>query len=75
LGPHNEPHRWPRESSAALLTDGWILITGDDGANAPLATAEFFNMDGSISPAAAMNVARSRHISVVLQDGPNGYKR
>ncbi len=44
-------------------------ITGGDGASAPLATAEFFNTDGSISPAATMNVACSRHISVVLQDG------
>src|SRR2546427_9316482 len=56
-------------SSAALLTDGRILITGGDGASAPLATAEFFNTDGSVSPAAPMNVARSKHISVVLQDG------
>src|SRR2546422_7427077 len=56
-------------SSAALLTDGRILITGGDGASAPLATAEFFNTDGSVSPAAPMNVARSGHISVVLQDG------
>src|SRR3989454_12344368 len=56
-------------SSAALLTDGRILITGGDGASAPLATAEFFNGDGSVSPAAPMNVARSNHISVVLQDG------
>src|SRR5260370_17518195 len=57
-------------SSVALLTDGWIPITGGDGASAPLATAEFFNTDGSISPAAAMNVACSRHISVVLPSAP-----
>ncbi len=56
-------------SSAALLSDGRILITGGDGARGPLATAEFFNTDGSVSPAAPMNVARSGHISVVLQNG------
>src|SRR5467141_1538650 len=56
-------------SSAALLSDGRILITGGDGASGPLATAEFFNTDGSVSPAAPMNVARSGHISAVLQDG------
>src|SRR2546426_3749639 len=56
-------------SSAALLSDGRILITGGDGASGPLATAEFFNTDGSVSPAAPMNDARSGHISVVLQDG------
>ena len=56
-------------SSAALLSDGRILIAGGDGASGPLATAEFFNTDGSVSPATPMNVARSGHISVVLQDG------
>jgi Kelch motif protein len=56
-------------SSAALLSDGRILITGGDGASGPLATAEFFNTDGSVSAAAPMNVARSKHVSVVLQDG------
>jgi hypothetical protein len=52
-----------------LLSDGRILITGGDGASGPLATAEIFNTDGSVSPAAPMNVARSGHISAVLQDG------
>src|SRR5713101_3143502 len=56
-------------SSAALLADGRILITGGDGASGPLATVEFFNTDGSVSPAAPMNAARSKHISVVLSDG------
>src|SRR5947209_12140425 len=56
-------------SSVALLSDGRILITGGDGANGPLATAEFFNTDGSVSAAAPRNVARSKHVSVVLQDG------
>ena len=56
-------------SSAALLSDGRILITGGDGASGPLATAEFFNSDGSVSPAVPMNIARSKHISVVLHDG------
>ncbi len=57
------------DSSAVLLQDGRVLITGGDGASGPLATAEFFNTDGSVSPAVPMNVARSGHISVVLQDG------
>ncbi len=56
-------------SSAALLSDGRILITGGDGAGGPLATAEFFNSDGSVSPAVPMNAARSKHNSLVLQDG------
>src|SRR2546428_2901908 len=56
-------------SSATLLSDGRILITGGDGASGPLATAEFFNRDGSVSAAAPINVARSKHISIVLKDG------
>ncbi len=56
-------------SSAALLSDGRILITGGDGASGLLATAEFFNTDGSVSAAAPMNVARNKHISIVLKDG------
>ena len=56
-------------SSAALLSDGRILITGGDGASGPLTTAELLNTDGSVSAAAPMNVARSGHISAVLQNG------
>jgi hypothetical protein len=59
----------PAGASAVLLADGHILITGGEGTSGALATAELFGADGSVSPAAAMNVARSKHISVVLQDG------
>ena len=56
-------------ASAALLPAGRLLITGGDGANGPSTSAELFNGDGSFSPAAPMRVARSKHVSVALQDG------
>src|SRR5712692_5705043 len=55
-------------ASAALLQDGRILLTGGDGTSGPSATAEFFGTDGTFSPAAPMNVARSNHTAVVLKD-------
>jgi uncharacterized repeat protein (TIGR01451 family) len=56
-------------ASEAFLPDGRVLITGGNGPNGPLATSEFFDIDGTFSAAAPMNVARSNHISVVLRDG------
>ncbi|PYX47611.1 MAG: hypothetical protein DMG79_13520 [Acidobacteria bacterium] len=56
-------------ASAALLSDGRILIAGGDSGSGPLTLAESFGSDGTVSSAAAMNVARSRHFAVVLNDG------
>src|SRR6266403_3748925 len=57
-------------ASAALLKNGGVLITGGDPGNGPVASADLFNSDGSVSPLAApMNNPRSNHISATLQDG------
>lgn len=57
-------------SAAVLLLDGRVLVTGGtDASGTPLATAEFFNSDGSFSSAPSMSFARSGHTATVLQDG------
>src|SRR5882724_1872826 len=57
-------------ASAALLQNGSVLITGGDAGSGPVASADLFNSDGSVSPLAApMNNPRSNHISATLQDG------
>ncbi len=56
-------------ASAALLPDARILVTGGDPGTGPLATADFFGTDGTISAAPPMVNARSQHVSVALQDG------
>jgi len=59
-------------AAAAALPDGRILFTGGDpllAGSTPLATAEFFNPDGSFSVAPSMNYARSKHTATVLPDG------
>src|SRR6266403_1800944 len=57
-------------ASAALLKNGGVLITGGDPGNGPVASADLFNSDGSVSPLAApMNNPRSNHVSATLQDG------
>src|SRR5713226_3695113 len=53
-------------TATVMLSDARILITGGDGANGPLQSAEFFAPDGTVSSAAAMNVVRSRHFAVIL---------
>src|SRR5262249_2888340 len=57
------------DASAALLQDGRILVTGGDPGTGPVASAEFFNIDGTVSVAPPMIYARSKHISVALADG------
>src|SRR6266853_2600022 len=56
-------------ASAAPLADGRLLITGGNGADGPLVTAEILGADGAFTSAASMGVFRSNHISVVLTDG------
>jgi len=56
-------------ASAALLPDGRILVTGGDPRTGPVATADFFGTDGTISAAPPMINARSQHVSVTMQDG------
>ena len=55
-------------ASAVVLDDGSLFVSGGDGANGPLASAEIFS-SGSFSSAGSMSVARSHHASVQLQDG------
>ena len=55
--------------AAALLPDGRILMTGGDAGSGPLASADFFQADGTVVPAPAMAIARSSHFSVTLHDG------
>ena len=56
-------------ASAALLQDGRVLVTGGDSGSGPVATADFFAADGTISAAPPMVNARSKHVAVTLQDG------
>src|SRR5437867_6808227 len=55
-------------ASAAVLSDGRVLITGGSGSDAALATAELY-VNGSWSAVAPMSVPRSGHQSVALSDG------
>lgn len=55
-------------SASVLLPDGRILLIGGDGGSGALSSAELFGTDGAVTPAAAMNVARSRHFAVVMSD-------
>src|SRR5579863_2007444 len=55
--------------AAALLQDGRILVTGGDPGTGPVASADFFQADGSVVPAPPMVNPRSSHFSVTLQDG------
>src|SRR6266568_5080114 len=56
-------------ASAALLSDGRVLITGGNGVAGPLASAEFLNIDGSFTAAPSMQFARAGHSSTVLSNG------
>src|SRR5437764_541492 len=56
-------------ASAALLSDGRVLITGGTGVAGPLASAEFLNTNGTFTAAASMQFARAGHSSTVLSDG------
>src|SRR5258706_232603 len=56
-------------ASAAQLQNGSVLITGGESGSGPVASADIFNTDGSISTVAPMNNLRANHVSVVLQDG------
>ena len=56
-------------ASSVLLSDGRTLFIGGDGGSGPVQSVEIFGTDGTVSAAAAMNVARSRHFAVVLRNG------
>src|SRR5579863_1027002 len=56
-------------ATAVLRSNGSILITGGNSGSGPLQSGELFGTDGTVSPAGAMNIARSRHFAVALSDG------
>jgi N-acetylneuraminic acid mutarotase len=57
-------------ATATLFPDGRLMIVGGTDANGePLATAEFYNADGSVSSAPSMSIARSGHAAIFLYDG------
>ena len=56
-------------AAAVLLADGRVLITGGDVNGVPSSSAEFFNIDGSITSAASMSTARSGHSALLLPSG------
>ncbi len=53
----------------AVLSDGWLLISGGADANGPTATADRFGTTGSWSAAGSMNSRRSYHSCALLPDG------
>src|SRR5260370_22151593 len=67
--PSNSLAEGRSASSAAVLQDGRILFAGGTGASGPLASAELFNTDGSISSAPPMQNPRAYHTDAVLRDG------
>src|SRR5579864_5604169 len=54
-------------AAAALLPDGRILVTGGDMGSGPVTSADFINVDGTISAAPPMIFARSKHVTSALQ--------
>ncbi|HKS66090.1 MAG TPA: kelch repeat-containing protein, partial [Candidatus Acidoferrales bacterium] len=56
-------------AAASLLSDGRILVTGGNSTAGSLASADFFNADGSITAAPPMVYSRAGQVSVTLQDG------
>jgi hypothetical protein len=56
------------DACSALLPDGRVLVTGGSGSAGVLATAEFFNPDGSFTSAASMAYPRAGHSCVALAD-------
>lgn len=59
----------PRAGAAASLTNGRIIVTGGDPGTGPVTNVDSIGLDGIVSPAPPMLTARSKHVSVVLQDG------
>src|ERR1700740_11104 len=56
-------------AAAALIVNGRLLITGGNGTDGPLATAEILGAEGAFQSAAPMAISRSNHIAVSLSDG------
>src|ERR1700739_1414813 len=54
-------------AASALLPSGRVLVTGGDPGTGPLASADLFNADGTITATPPMSYARSQHVSVTLQ--------
>lgn len=56
--------------AAVRLDDDRVLLIGGDGVDGlPVSSVEVFEIDGSLSAAAAMNEARSGAAAVRLSDG------
>ena len=56
-------------SCSAALPDGRSFITGGAEPLGPLATAEYFETDASVTSAAPMLTPRTNHVCVALEDG------
>ena len=57
------------DGAAVRLDDDRVLLIGGNGVDGPVSSVEVFEIDGSLSPAAAMNEARSGAAAVRLSDG------
>ena len=56
-------------SCSAALPDGRSFITGSAEPLGPLATAEYFETDASVTSAAPMLTPRTNHVCAALEDG------
>src|SRR5215470_10747330 len=56
-------------AASVLLPSGDALITGGSNTSGSLQSADLYHLDGTLSAAASMQIARKSHTATVLQDG------